>query len=226
MSMSVWVRWKITESENHILNLILNVRLHLRINGLYWAAKNGLRWISSTVQTCTPESVYCRTVRFSWAVNQQAYIWPLIHRFMHLKTRPSRWSWEALRKAYDNVRRQYLWWIYRFRCQGSCCGSKYPMYGATDSMFIYSSVQGKPVKIQKKIRKAISIFVHNHFKRWLFDITQEGHSSQDPVFWRVTGSQVNSCNVVQVCSNRLFIYWTWVQARIFDTLGKIQLYSN
>lgn len=51
-----------------------------------------------------------------------------------------------------------------------------------------------------------------------FDVTEERHSTQDPVFWRKGGFQVYSCDVVYVCPGGLLVDWTGIEAGVFYTI--------
>ena len=52
--------------------------------------------------------------------------------------------------------------------------------------------------------------------RCLFDITESGDSSQDPVVGGLDSLEPDERDVVEICATRLLVHWALVQARILQ----------
>lgn len=45
-----------------------------------------------------------------------------------------------------------------------------------------------------------------------FNITEQSHAPEDPVFWMQGSFQVHSCDVIYVCPYRFLVNWTGIEA--------------
>ena len=48
----------------------------------------------------------------------------------------------------------------------------------------------------------------------LLDVTQQGHTAQNPMIWILIGFQVHACDVRQIRSSGFLVYWTLIHPGI------------